>query len=335
MSGAGNLAAARHEDPVCDVVFTWVNGADPEFIEARKRYGNPNDRSHSAANRFQDNEELRYAVRAILKHIPWVRRIYVLTNGMDPAYLRPDGERLIFVHHSEVFDNGDHLPTFNSMAIECHLHRIAGLSEHFIYFNDDCFLGQDLTPDYFYSSGRLRALLERRSLRGEELVNNDEYGSFLASTDFALTRIFGALPRLSWCHGPYFYVKSEMSLVDSIWKAELDQTSSHKFRNSTDVIFRGLYLYRALYKMFGERSIEQILLSHPDCVRIAGPKDYAWVPFGDTQHNYKKTLEFLQKEPTNFFCLQDHGDGSASLRAEMRGFLENLYPCRSPWEEGH
>jgi hypothetical protein len=34
------------------------------------------------------------------------------------------------------------LPTFSSPAIEANLHRIAGLSEHFLYFNDDVFLGK-------------------------------------------------------------------------------------------------------------------------------------------------------------------------------------------------
>uniref|UniRef100_A0A1I8IBY8 Stealth_CR2 domain-containing protein n=1 Tax=Macrostomum lignano TaxID=282301 RepID=A0A1I8IBY8_9PLAT len=50
----------------------------------------------------------------------------------------------------EIFPNKSHLPTFNAPAIESHLHRIPGLSDHFLYFNDDVFLTKPVHPHDFY-----------------------------------------------------------------------------------------------------------------------------------------------------------------------------------------
>ena len=42
-----------------------------------------------------------------------------------------------------------YLPSYNSSAIELNIHRIRGLSEHFIYFNDDMFKIKDTQPSDF------------------------------------------------------------------------------------------------------------------------------------------------------------------------------------------
>ena len=47
--------------------------------------------------------------------------------------------------------NKSHLPTFSSPAIEAHLHRIPGLSDKFIYLNDDVMFGKEVWPDDFYT----------------------------------------------------------------------------------------------------------------------------------------------------------------------------------------
>ncbi|XP_030845190.1 N-acetylglucosamine-1-phosphotransferase subunits alpha/beta isoform X1 [Strongylocentrotus purpuratus] len=104
-----------------------------------------------APNRFEDNEELRYSLRSLEKHAPWIRRVYVVTNGQIPSWLNLDNPRLVIVSHDEIFRNQSHLPTFSSPAIESHIHRIPGLSKKFIYLNDDTMFGKDIWPDDFYT----------------------------------------------------------------------------------------------------------------------------------------------------------------------------------------
>ena len=104
-----------------------------------------------SASRFADNEELKYSLRSVEKHAPWVRKIFIVTNGQIPSWLNLDNPRLKIVTHEELFLNNSHLPTFSSPAIESHLHRIPGLSPKFIYLNDDVMFADNVWPDDFYT----------------------------------------------------------------------------------------------------------------------------------------------------------------------------------------
>uniref|UniRef100_A0A8C4RXW9 N-acetylglucosamine-1-phosphotransferase subunits alpha/beta n=1 Tax=Erpetoichthys calabaricus TaxID=27687 RepID=A0A8C4RXW9_ERPCA len=107
-----------------------------------------------SASRFEDNEELRYSLRSVERHAPWVRHIFIVTNGQIPSWLNLDNPRVTIVTHKDIFLNGSHLPTFSSPAIESHLHQIPGLSRKFIYLNDDVMFGKDVWPDDFYSHSK-------------------------------------------------------------------------------------------------------------------------------------------------------------------------------------
>ncbi|KAG9339879.1 hypothetical protein JZ751_022192 [Albula glossodonta] len=107
-----------------------------------------------SASRFEDNEELRYSLRSVERHAPWVRHVFIITNGQIPSWLNLDNPRVTVVTHHEIFQNESHLPTFSSPAIETHIHRIPGLSQKFIYLNDDVMFGKDVWPDDFYSHSK-------------------------------------------------------------------------------------------------------------------------------------------------------------------------------------
>ncbi|KAK7868002.1 hypothetical protein R5R35_010176 [Gryllus longicercus] len=109
----------------------------------------PWDMKDLAPSRFEDKEELRYSLRSLETHAPWVRHIYLVTNGQIPYWLNLDNPRLTLLTHEEIFPNHSHLPTFSSPAIESHIHRIPGLSQQFLYLNDDVFFGQEVWPDDF------------------------------------------------------------------------------------------------------------------------------------------------------------------------------------------
>ncbi|XP_069760515.1 N-acetylglucosamine-1-phosphotransferase subunits alpha/beta isoform X2 [Narcine bancroftii] len=104
-----------------------------------------------SASRFEDNEELRYSLRSVERYAPWIRHVFIVTNGQIPSWLNLDNPRVTIVTHQEIFRNLSHLPTFSSPAIETHLHRIPGLSQKFIYLNDDVMFGKEVWPDDFYS----------------------------------------------------------------------------------------------------------------------------------------------------------------------------------------
>ncbi|XP_011302956.1 N-acetylglucosamine-1-phosphotransferase subunits alpha/beta [Fopius arisanus] len=131
-----------------DVVYTWVNGSDPKFIDNLKKYV-PVSNVNSAASRFNDKDELRYSLRSLEMYAPWVRHVYIVTNGQIPNWLDMDNPRMTLVTHNDIFPNKSHLPTFSSPAIESHIHKIPGLSDKFLYFNDDVLLGSEVWPEDF------------------------------------------------------------------------------------------------------------------------------------------------------------------------------------------
>lgn len=131
-----------------DVVYTWVNGSDPAFLESFQRHVPVVDLS-AAASRFSDKDELRYSLRSLEMYAPWVRHVYIVTNGQIPSWLDMDNPRVTLVTHEDIFLNKSDLPTFSSPAIESHIHRISGVSDKFLYFNDDVMLGAEIWPEDF------------------------------------------------------------------------------------------------------------------------------------------------------------------------------------------
>ena len=65
--------------------------------------------------------------------------------GKKPDWLNLDHPKLKLVTHKEFMPN-EYLPTYNSAAIELNLHRIEGLSENYLYFNDDMYLIRNSQP---------------------------------------------------------------------------------------------------------------------------------------------------------------------------------------------
>eukprot|EP00042_Codosiga_hollandica_P052484 m.666937 g.666937 ORF g.666937 m.666937 type:complete len:1519 (-) comp58506_c0_seq6:3156-7712(-) len=110
-----------------------------------------NEPDEISASRFQDNSELQYSLRSVEKFAPWVRHIYIVTNGQIPSWLNLDHPRISVVPHEDIFLNKSHLPTFSSPSIETHIHRIPGLSKYFLYLNDDVCFGTEVWPDDFYT----------------------------------------------------------------------------------------------------------------------------------------------------------------------------------------
>ena len=133
-----------------DFLITWVDGNDPEWIASRKHYAPAEIANESY--RYREWGWLRYWFRGIERFAPWVNRVFFVTCGHYPEWLDKDNPKLRLVKH-EYFIPQEYLPTFNSNVIEFWFHRIQGLSEQFVYFNDDTFLLGPVGPDRFFRHG--------------------------------------------------------------------------------------------------------------------------------------------------------------------------------------
>ena len=139
------------ENDKIDFVIIWVDGNDPEWqIEKNKYLSNKNIDNRNV--RYRDWENLKYWFRGVEKFAPWVNKIHFVTCGHLPNQLNKNNLKLDIVNHKDLIPE-EYLPTFNSNTIELNLHKIKGLSEQFVYFNDDMFIVNPTGRKDFFING--------------------------------------------------------------------------------------------------------------------------------------------------------------------------------------
>lgn len=135
-----------------DFVVTWLDSSDPIWQKEYNKYKGINIEGDASASRFRDWDMFRYWFRAVEQYAPWVNKVYLITNGTFPKWINENHPKLVLVKHTDYIDR-KFLPTFNSCTIELNMHKIEGLSEHFVYFNDDCYLNGSISPEYYFKKG--------------------------------------------------------------------------------------------------------------------------------------------------------------------------------------
>ena len=132
-----------------DAVITYVDGNDPVWRKSfAQAVGVP-----AIEKRYRDWGTLVYLVRGIRRYMPFIRKIFLVVSGESQVPSWVSGSDVRVVLHSEIIPQR-FLPVFNSTAIEMFLHRIPGLDEQFVYFNDDMFPVRHTREEEFYVEGK-------------------------------------------------------------------------------------------------------------------------------------------------------------------------------------
>ena len=134
-----------------DFVVTWLDSTDEEW-QRQYAYYKKQCTGRQEAARFRNMDIFQYWFRAVEQYAPWVHKVFLVTNGTFPKWINKEHPKLVLVKHSDYIPE-EFLPTFNSYTIEAFLHRIPGLSEQFVYFNDDFFLNAPVLPETFFRNG--------------------------------------------------------------------------------------------------------------------------------------------------------------------------------------
>lgn len=135
-----------------DFVVPWVDDRDPVWRAKKAEYTGTVVADTDEKARYRDWDTLKYWFRGVEKFAPWVRYVYFITDDQKPEWLNVDNPKLKWVKHSDYIPK-EYLPTFSSHTIAWNLHRIKGLSEHFVYFNDDVFVIDKVVPEDFFVNG--------------------------------------------------------------------------------------------------------------------------------------------------------------------------------------
>ena len=323
------------DDPI-DFVCCWCDLADPVFRRekeacARELGMESNDAGNSDC-RYISNDELRYSLRSAEKFAPWVNKVVLVLHDRNspPAWLDVNAPRLRIVYHSEFMPQSC-LPTFNSGSIEFGLARIPGLSERFLFSNDDMFFSAPVSPDFFYArdgypffrymDSRLDVdNCESESYYLKRLANayrfiRDNVGMH---ADFA--RAYGRLPH----HNVDAYLKSDIVAFLDRFPEVVSQTMGHRFRHPSQ-------LQRAVFAGYA------LAVGHGHFRRTMRP--WYETMFGKPHRDSfyfspgRKTLtrDFARIRP-KLFCMNDNDAVTDEDRKSGRAFLEKMFPEPSSFE---
>lgn len=343
-----------------DAVFTWVDGKDPCFLRDKLKHSSFSPpaplaqwslqseytgekeklegevETAQAEQRFRNLEELRYALRAIDRFAPWFRRIHIVTNGQVPDWLDTDHPKIRIVTHKTLFSNSRDLPCFNSNAIELHLDKIPHLTEHFVYFNDDFFLGRAVEPsDFLDEDGRHRVFVESNRPLPYHMTDRALMGHMWAYNHRLLDTVIGrSHGRTIFAHTPQMYRKSMFSLMKEQWPNEVDLTIQHKFRTPFDVAMRILYSYLMTDE---DWATAQGLDQAPALLTELSDHDYRFVRIGDQKTKFDSDLANTITTRPKFFCVNDeirdhNADTTNQLKSLLQASLVTLFPVPSRFE---
>ncbi|MFI7668027.1 stealth family protein [Nocardia sp. NPDC049526] len=306
-----------------DLVFSWVDGTDPEFrarragMLAQVVVGEGDD----ADARIRQIDELKYALRSVYKNAPWIRRIFIATDSAVPEWL-DEHPRVTVVRAVDHFSDTSGLPTFNSHAVECQLQHIDGLSEHFLYSNDDMFFARPVRPSMFFSPAGVSRFIEAGTRIGPG--RNNEWRSGFENAARVnrelLARRFGHVIIRHLEHTPVPLRRSVLLEMEQEFATDFARTRASRFRAATDIsVTNSLYHY---YAMLTGRAV---------------PQEMARMRYVDTTSQRGLALldALAENREVDFFCLNDGSFPEVTEADRVRAvseFLSAYFPEHAPWE---
>ena len=328
-----------------DFVIMWVDGSDPAWLEEKNKYLEKKIDTSNAINRYRDMGLLKYWFRGVEKFTPWVNKVHFVTWGHIPSWLNTNNPKLNVVRHED-FIPKKYLPVFNSDAIEIHLHRIKGLTEKFVYFNDDTFLINSLKQNFFFRNG-LPCDLWRDNIPYCDKDTDPLFEHILLNDKMLICRHFNKKEvikkNFSKCFNlkygkrnirflllykwPYmagfdnFHVAAPFlkSTFEDLWKKEydiLETTSYSRFRRMVDV---NQYVFQ-LWQIYTGRFT-------PKSIRETGM-------FFDLSNDNSAIFDVIDKQKTNMICIND-SDLSIDYEKvikELAEHFDKILPNKSTFE---
>lgn len=307
-----------------DVVYTWVDSSDPKWRQKLETYSGKVSpvsfhEEASGDQRFRSRDELKYSLRSLSMYAPWVRHVYIVTDGQNPEFIDFDREGITLVDHSEIAKAPESLPVFNSSAIISWLHRVPGLSEHFIYMNDDVFIGRDIAPSRLFTPSGLARVFPSKNRRpfGDASPKDEPHINITRNIRALIEQEFGRSISNSVKHTPHAQLVSVHSEMEKRFPDAYDRTSRSRFRHHEDITPDQLFHYYA--QATGKA--------------IVGNIRYAYVNIGDNR-NKPELQRLLQTRAREVFCLNDAPapDSTAMDDKTVRDFLSAYFPVPSRWE---
>lgn len=328
-----------------DFVITWVDGGDKEWLKEKAKYDTTIDVDNSI-ERYRDWELLKYWFRGVEKFAPWVRKIHFITWGHVPEWLNTNHPKLHIVNHEDYIPK-KYLPIFNSSVLEIYMHKIEGISDRFVYFNDDFFLIDKVSEKDYFIGEKPRDMLAFQPVVANP--KNPVMSHKYLNNSLVLCKYFNKRENVRKHPGNYFkigyplmyfgYNLLEMafplytgfytvhnpspfckSTFEEIWTKEgelLEEMSTHRFRNKNDV---SPYLFREWQKLSNQFVPTNVL------------KDFMYFEVSDDN---TKLVHAIKKQKKKMICINDAKITAdfETVKAEIQAAFETILPEVSSFEQ--
>lgn len=313
-----------------DFVITWVDMNDPKWQKEFAECSGKIDNSHNSFSeaRFRDYGFLKYWFRGVEKFAPWVRKIHFVTSGQKPEWLDENNPKLHLVDHAD-FIPKQFLPSFNSTSIESHMHKIPGLTENFVYFNDDFYIINTVEKERFFRNGLPCDIAvfrhntgisqwEKRIRNNVRLINKhfDKKEVMSRFHDKWFDKTYGKKARLNHLlkyyskfvtlrtpHNAQPYLRSTFEEVWAAAGEELMESSTHRFRTVEDLtpeLFRTWQICKGNFEplnTYNDTKMFPLVTKPKQAIAAVQNQSYNLVCLNDNVHirNYRQVMENLMK----------------------------------------
>ena len=307
-----------------DLVYLWVDGSDPRWLVKHNAcIGKTEERSTvNCKGRYADNDELKYSLRSVEMYAPWVRKIFIVTDEQVPSWLDTSNPRIRVVDHTEIMPEVC-LPCFNATVIEHFLWNIPGLSEHFLFANDDMLINRSLSPSFFFADDGLPVIrLNHSGLRNFYLafkkkflgIKFKKYVLLVYNAAKLVETKYGVFYGCKTHHNIDAYLKSDYQRIEEMFKEEIEPTLGNHVRSEND-IQRSLYAYVAM----AEKRCHPVYVDRKTSFRfhIQNMKHY----------------NMLEEYNPMLFCMNDSEYATDDDRRKVTEFLKRRFPDRSEFEK--
>ncbi len=307
-----------------DLVYLWVDGNDMEWLAKKYAFLGKNIDLNTEATtiaRNANNDELKYSLRSAEKHLPWIRKIFIVTDEQTPSWLNLENPKIQIVDIRQLIPS-EALPCYNSVIIEHFLYKIPDLSEHFLYGNDDMFFNANITPDFFFTPEGL-PIVRLQKVWGGKIFNTlrkflgihtNIYRKTIERSALLVENKFGIYFAGTPHHNIDAYRKSDyQKVVEEDFPNQIYSTITNHIRSEND-IQRIIYLY---YALAVKRGVMRYVKRKESCrIRLQKP---------DFMH-------FIIRYNPTLFCLNDTHRATGEDRKRVKPFLDALFPDKSLFE---
>ena len=327
-----------------DAVFTWVDGNDIDWMSRKSNFlhDKPEKLQNKKVNskgRFFDNDELKYSLRSIYQFAPWINNIYIITDNQTPKWLNIDHPQINIVDHKEIFDSKD-LPSYNSMAIEMNLHKINGLNNFFLSFNDDFFIGRMTSPGDFFQNGKPKLFSGKKRFTLEQLSERKSGNEYFHANNNARMLIYNKynfFPDFNLRHGIKVLDKKTLNDLEKVFYRDFENTRGSNFRTKNDVWPIALYSFYLVAQGLNEpyylAPLRKNLLRY-NLNFLRKGRDYTYLPLTTCSlKKIKSKLNAIKKYKPLMFCINDGPNVIDQKRILTKNFLHEYFPDKSIYEK--